>query len=99
MIPLMMIMHISMFNSFLNTFYDFFIVVFLHIRKQVLSLRVMDGQHQLLKPKCCFKTDLYLLTKNYSDTKLKNITKCFVKHCRTLLKKQRGLFIMDGSLL
>jgi len=51
-----------MFNSFLNAFYNFFIVVFLHVRKQLLSLRVMDEQHQLLKPYVALKqTFIYLL--------------------------------------
>jgi hypothetical protein len=40
----------SMFNSFLNSFYDFFIVVFLHVRSKYCHEGLFVGQHQLLKP-------------------------------------------------
>jgi hypothetical protein len=52
----------SMFKSFINTFYGFFILVFVKLRNQALLLHVMGGKHQLLKPYVALEeTFTYLL--------------------------------------
>jgi len=69
----------SMFNSFINAVYDFFYFSFHKIKKTSTIITDNGWVTPTVKALCCFKRNLYLLTKNKSDPKSKNYYKVCCK--------------------
>jgi hypothetical protein len=78
-----------MFNSFLNTFVKLFYFSFLKINKTNTIIKSNRWITLTIKSLCTFKRDLYLITKNYNDPKLKNYYKEYCKILPNTVKETK----------